>query len=363
MADASAFSPDYATARARFCAAAGARGCRLESYPIGWEGAQGEELTVDVALNGSERPARAVVVSSGLHGVEGFLGSAVQAALLEESLRGWTPPGGMALVLLHALDPFGFSWIRRVNEGNIDLNRNFLLEGEQYQGSPAQYAELDWLLNPRYPPALGDLFWPRALLAITRYGQAILKQAVAGGQYDFPRGLFFGGHGPATIRSILEEHLPRWVGDSDLVLHVDFHTGLGRWGTHKLLVEHGMGPAREEWLARRFGEGVIERGDPDGISYRARGGMGSWCQASFPDRHYDMLCAEFGTYRGVPMLAALRAENQAHHWGTPGDPTTRWAKRRIKDSFVPPNRRWRDAVVTQGIAIVRRAIEICVTTP
>jgi hypothetical protein len=363
MVGASAFSPDYVTARARFRAAASAPGYRVEAFPIGKTGAQGEELTVEVATTGSERPARVVVVSSGLHGVEGFLGSAVQAALLEEGLRGWTPPRGAALVMMHALDPFGFSWIRRVNEENVDLNRNFLVDGEEYRGSPARYAELDPLLNPPWPPSWRDLFLPRALLAISRHGQAALKQAIAGGQYDFPRGLFFGGHGPATIRGILAANLPRWVGEAEQVLHVDFHSGLGRWGTHKLLVEHTMDPAREQWLARQFGEGVVERGDPNGISFRSRGGLGIWCQATFPDRHYDLVCAEFGTFRGLPMVTALRAENQAHHWGPPGDPVTIAAKQKLKDAFVPPDRRWRDVVVAQGIALVRRAIEACFTSP
>lgn len=359
MALATAFSPDYLTSRTRFRAAAAARGFRLEAFPIDRTGAQGEDLTVDAAVLGAERPARVVVVSSGLHGVEGFLGAAVQEALLEQDLNGWAPPAGAALVLLHALNPFGFSWIRRTNEENVDLNRNFLLDGESYRGSPDKYAQLDWLLNPPWPPSWRDLFWPRALLAISRHGHAVLKQAVAGGQYDFPRGLFFGGHAPATIRRILATNLPRWVDQAEHILHVDFHSGLGRWGTHKLLLEHGIGPAREQWLAARFGEGIVERGDLNGISYRTRGALGSWCQAKFPDRPYDLLCAEFGTFRGVPMVAALRAENQAHHWGTPDDPLVRWAKQRLKDAFVPPDRPWRDAIVTQGLAIIRRAIDAC----
>ncbi|HEX8201237.1 MAG TPA: M14 family metallopeptidase [Isosphaeraceae bacterium] len=363
MAGASCFSPDYVTARARFRAAAAARGFRLEALPIAGTGAQGEELTVEVAATGSERPARVVVVSGGLHGVEGFLGSAVQAALLEEGLRDWSPPPGAAVVLLHALNPFGFSWLRRSDAENVDLNRNFLRTGEPYRGSPAKYAELDWLLNPTGPPGPRDLFLPRALLAIARHGFATLKQAIAGGQYDFPRGLFFGGHGPAALRGLLEARLPRWIGPAERVLHVDFHSGLGPWATHKLLVEHGMDPDRERWLAERFGAGAVERGDPNGISYRARGGLGDWCQAAFPDRHYDLVCAEFGTFGGLAMITALRAENQAHHWGDPADPTVRRAKRRLKDAFIPPDRRWRDAVVTQGLALVRRAIDACVTTP
>ena len=76
---ASAFSPDYRSARSRFRASARARGFRLEALAID----EGEDWTVDVAIGGDPDPDRLVVVSSGLHGVEGSLGSAIQAALLE----------------------------------------------------------------------------------------------------------------------------------------------------------------------------------------------------------------------------------------------------------------------------------------
>ena len=33
----------------------------------------------------------------------------------------------------------------------------------------------------------------KAALLIRRYGMSALKQTVAGGQYEFPQGLFFGG--------------------------------------------------------------------------------------------------------------------------------------------------------------------------
>ena len=74
----------------------------------------------------------------------------------------------MALVLLHALNPFGVAWVRRANEENVDLNRNFLDEGETYAGSPARYAAYDALLNPKHPPRRVDLFWLQSVLAILR---------------------------------------------------------------------------------------------------------------------------------------------------------------------------------------------------
>src|SRR5688500_14909024 len=111
MSDASAFSPDYIAARARFRSSSMAAGARLESHGIGLPGPDGDELTVDVAILGDDRPDRAVVVSGGLHGVEGFFGSAVQAALLEDRLAGWKPPSGAAVVLVHALNPYGFAFL------------------------------------------------------------------------------------------------------------------------------------------------------------------------------------------------------------------------------------------------------------
>ena len=360
MSDASAFSPDYVSARARFRAAAHALGARLEAHPIGIDGPDGEPLTLDVAVLGATSPTRSVVVSSGLHGVEGFFGSAVQCALLEDVLGGFHLPDDGALVFLHALNPYGFANLRRVNEGNIDLNRNFLREGEAYSGAPDGYAALDGLLNPPQPPGPGTrpLFYARAVWNILRHGLPTLKQAVAGGQYAYQRGLFFGGSGPSRTQQILDAELPRWVGSARRVIHIDFHTGLGARGTYKLFADHPWGSEQIRALADGFGHDRVEPWEPEqGVSYEIRGGLGAWCKARLPSVEYDVLAAEFGTVHILKVIAALHEENRAHHWAQPTDPATVAAKRRLRDVFAPPERAWRDAVVPKGIHIVQQAIE------
>jgi hypothetical protein len=353
----SAFSADYFSARARFRAGAAALGFTLEAIPAGGSGPGGEGLTIDVARLGPDRARRAVVVSSGLHGVEGFFGSAVQAALLEGGLDRWSADTSTALLLVHALDPYGFAWVRRFDERNVDLNRNFLVNGDTYRGAPARYAQLDRLLNPRSAPSRLDPFLLRAMGAVARHGMSHLKQAVAGGQYDFPRGLFFGGHEPSLVQRLLAESFPRWLGAANEILHLDFHTGLGAWGTYALLLEEGEAPHRVSWLERNFGEGKVSIARPNGSIYETRGSLGRWCQALLPGRNYLYTCAEFGTYRPLRVVQALRAENQAYHWGKPGDPATLRAKQRLKEVFAPADPSWREAVVAQGVEIVRRALE------
>jgi hypothetical protein len=261
--------------------------------------------------------------------------------------------------LLHALDPYGFAWLRRFDEENVDLNRNFLVNGQAYSGSPPGYAALDGLLNPPRPPGAVDLFMPRALLAVARHGMPALKSSVAQGQYDFPRGLFFGGRGPSRLRQVLEENLPRWVADARSVLHLDFHTGLGPWATYKLLTEHEYPRDRVAWAREHFGVERVEGGHPTGISYPTRGDIGTWCRTVFPGRCYDALCAEFGTYPPLRVVAALRAENQAHFYGRPDDRATRRAKRNLMETFVPASPRWRSRTVAQGLQIIRRGITAC----
>src|SRR5262245_11891165 len=182
------FSPDYFTARDRFREAAAQAGGRLEPLLLEAKGPEGEYLTIDIAWFGPEKPARVLLHSSGIHGVEGFAGSAIQLQLLE-SLP--VLPEDTALVVVHILNPYGMACRRRVTENNVVLNWNFRAYAS-YKGAPATYAKLDQFLNPRTPPS-SDFFVLKAVGLIARYGMTALKQSFIGGQYEFPKGLFFGG--------------------------------------------------------------------------------------------------------------------------------------------------------------------------
>ena len=169
--------------------------------------ARAHEGAIDVAIVGQDGHPT-VVTSSGVHGVEGFMGSAVQLALLNRLAKKGLEPD-IRHVLIHAVNPFGFSTLRRFNEDNVDLNRNFIPGEKDYQGAPDGYAEQDRFLNPKSPPSRFEPFKAKAVWNIWRNGLQKLKQSVAAGQYEFPQGLFFGGRGPSESDRGLPPGLPR----------------------------------------------------------------------------------------------------------------------------------------------------------
>ncbi len=132
-------SVTYADARAAFLSAASAASGRTSTTVHPSTGPDGEELAVDVVELGPSDAADVVMVVSATHGVEGYCGSALQRHWLEHHAS--ERPADTRMVMIHALNPFGFAWVRRVNEDNVDLNRNFI----------------DWSAAPPENPGYGEI--------------------------------------------------------------------------------------------------------------------------------------------------------------------------------------------------------------
>jgi hypothetical protein len=335
------FSADFFTARDRFRQTVAAKGGQLEVIPLDAKGPRGEELAIDVAMFGAAKAHRVLVHSSGLHGVEGFAGSAIQLQVLDDLPA---IPKDTALILAHILNPYGMAWLRRANEHNVDLNRNFIWDG-RYVGATSTYARLDSFLNPQSLPA-SDLFSIRAAMLILRHGVAALRQAVLGGQCDYPKGLFFGGkcleQGPQRYESFLAKQL----GSAERIVAIDVHTGLGQYAQDTLLVDD----SHYETLRRMFGERVTRSDPHQGPGYRVQGGLSSLFPHLRPNAEVFFVTQEFGTYRATTMLHALREENRWHHYGngTVDHPT----KRILKDIFYPQDELWQAAVLKRGREVV-----------
>ncbi len=358
MDGAAFFVDSYRFARDLFRREADAAGFDLDWAEIDGRGPAGERLAIDAAVRRGSGD-HAVVATSGLHGVEGFFGSAVQRALLADARR-LERLSDATVVLIHALNPFGFAWRRRWNEDNVDLNRSFMPADAPRPEIPETYLELIGWLNPSTPPAWPDPFPLEMLSAIARRGLTRLRMTLPIGQYEYPKAMFFGGHAPSATQEILGARLVDWVGAPATALHLDFHTGLGPKGAYKLLLGRRSPPDATEAaaLTARFGEGAVsgvdERESRSGVAYPARGLIDDWVPSRFPATRYRLMTAEFGTYPPARVLQALRAENRAHHWGRP-DAEHAWTKSALLETFAPADRAWRRVCVAQGLDLIEKA--------
>jgi hypothetical protein len=268
------FSETYAEAREKFLDAARAAvevfGGSTESRPLAdVHGPAGEELALDFCtLRAVDAPCESLyILTAGIHGVEGFLGSAIQIDLLKtlaaaasKQPREELLPDGCWLILVHVVNPFGMAWYRRWNEQNVDLNRNWLPDGvpgmpQSYEerntgGAPQGYTNLNPLLNPTRRVGCCDCFYLKAARALCcgagccrcskSYGE--IKQAVAGGQPEFSSGVFYSGQQEQATTRILTDFLEeKGISRSSSsairrVIHNDLHTGLGPHGHDTVLV-------------------------------------------------------------------------------------------------------------------------------
>ena len=340
------FSRDYRAARERFRAAAAAKGAALDALPLEARGPADEPLSIDIAWFGSKRPEKALVHTSGMHGVEAFTGSAVQLALLD------TLPAvdeRTALVLVHVLNPFGMAWLRRTNEHNVDLNRNFLVAGESWSGAPELYRVLDPLLNPPSAPSR-DHFGLRAIGVTLKYGFGRVKQAIAEGQYEFPRGLFLGGRELEEGPRRYVEWLAQKLGAARYVLALDLHTGLGKHGRDTVIAGPNATPAGTlgKALTRHLTATTREN-----AAYTVRGGYGGALPRVLPRTEIDFVLQEIGTYPPVTVLHALREENRCHfHGGAAADDP---AKSRLREALCPAAVDWRRRAVALGVELAHSA--------
>ena len=342
------FSADYFSARDRFRRAAGAA---AHACDIAAPGPNGETLSIDFAWIGDPDARRLLLVTSGIHGVEGFAGSAVQCAFMATGMQALRD---CAVVFVHALNPWGFAQLRRVNENNVDLNRNFLDAPEDFAGAPPEYRMLDPLLNPPSAPA-ADAFHLRAGAYVLRYGLAPLRRAIAAGQYEFRRGLFYGGERLQDSATCFLNWLGARCAGMERVLALDLHTGLGPFGAMTLFAERETAAERIASLAQSLGMPIAQGAAVEsGGAFFVRGSMLAALARKLPQARIDALTVEFGTYGSLRVVYAMREENRWHHYGSGA--LDHPAKRRLMAVFNPGCARWREAVIAHGTQLLGRAL-------
>ncbi len=355
------FAADYRRARSRFLAAAAVHGALIESHPVAGSGPDGEILSMDVARFGPAEPRTLIAVSSGVHGAEGFAGSAVQLQLIHHQLDPILARPGLGLLLVHAVNPHGFAWRERVTGNNVDLNRNFCEHPQGHAANPG-YDELNGSINPVELTPESDARARDALKAYAaRHGQRALQSAVAGGQYNHPKGLYYGGTAAEPSNRRMREIARRHTATCRRAAWIDVHTGLGRFGEVSLITDFAPASDVGGRVQRWYGSRAQSTQQTDGSSTVTNGSVDTAVLWELPSGcEGTLVTAEFGTYDSAKVFWALRARNWLRHYGNLDSDQGRRIADDACEAFCPGHvsaqnpdaLRWRETVLRTGADVI-----------
>jgi len=349
------FAQSYAEARQRFLAAADAADLDVHSHAHPMLGRDGEPLAMDIARFGARDAHTLLLVTSGCHGVEGFCGSGVQVALLRDaSWHRAAADAGVAVLYIHALNPYGFSWWRRTTHENVDLNRNFhdfskpLPHNELYD----EIAAL--LVPPAWPPS--PEVQQRIAQVMQQWGLDKLQAVVSGGQYEHSEGLFYGGHNPTwshqTLRHVLQEQGTRCV----RLGWIDLHTGLGPSGHGERILACRDDAAAVARARAWWGPQVTSLHDGTSSSAPLSGVMWNVAYEECAQAEYTGIALEYGTVPILEVIDALRADQWLENHPEAPEPQRREIKQRMRDAFYTDTDAWKTRVLEQAFEAAHQAV-------
>lgn len=348
------FRPAYSAARQQFLdtyrqlPASLQQGLDEHRHPL--TGPDGEVLACDVAWLGQRRdPASLLVLIAGTHGVEGFAGSAIEADCLPLLAPVLAANEALGVLVVHALNPWGFAWLRRYDHEGIDLNRNFIDFSKPLPGNDDYDALHARLLDP--PAELSSLWQEPGLETFT--------EIVTRGQYRHADGCFFGGTAPSWSRQTIESiGAMEVVRDAERVAVLDLHTGLGPYGYGELINDHPPGTAGDKLVRQWYGNNACSAQLGESVSTMKHGLLDFFWHELIGERGC-FVTLEFGTYEVQQLLAVLLREQayQASIVTVDGQRDLSAAPVvELKNFFYPAELSWQQQVLFRGRQAVSMAL-------
>ena len=352
------FSPNYHADRQAFISAvtrfAEHTGRSLRMHELCVD--EGEDLKVTFAELLARTPERLHLLTTGIHGVEGFAGSAVARALLAGTLTRLSAET-TSLVVVHALNPYGMARFIRVNRANVDLNRNCQAHHDSLFGTDSSdFTALAALLAPKAPcddSLLRKLLFRVGMLtALPKHGMKTMRQATLGGQYVDAKGTFYGGDRVQPEIAYFQEQYERLAAAHREVLLTDIHTGYGKRGEAYAL----FGRADSPELRAYTEEGVRDESGRD-RTYTVHGDLVGYCHTTHKRMRgagtFNGVAVEIGTH-GLSTLAQIDdlytvvRENQVRHHGAVHEATRARAASAFRELFYPSDPAWQAKAIAVG---------------
>ena len=325
-----------------------------ESYAVD----EGDGLYIDsFYLPSTEAQTNLIVLTTGVHGMEGYIGSVMLDVFFEEiypTLDNRTT----GILVVANINPYGMKYYRRYNENNVDLNRNFILDWDSFDlGSNKEYPKVDTFLQPT--GKIGNALWHEvgfymslAKTAITD-GAGTISDALLTGQYEYPQGVYYGGVGDEASTVYLKDVFQRTLDSGyENIVHIDLHSGYGP--RYNMVIFNSVYETMNEAESQKaFGYDHVIAHDSEAF-YATTGDTTDFyyrlAKANNSDKSLFSTCFEFGTigdafFDTILSLKYTVDENRNHWYPTANKTSAQVIHENYMELFYPTETAWREKTV------------------
>lgn len=274
--------------------------CIYESHEVA------DGLSMDVIEYIPKKYDRLLCITTGLHGIEGYVGNLLLRQF-ERTILSSLELDSTHVVLIHAINPYGMMHYRKVNENNVDLNRNFLRDYTELPKNNG-FKKNKWffLAKPisENPRRANMRFYGDTVKMLLSSSVKNIRKAALLGQYEFPKGFFYGGKAPEKSAELMMDYIERFSESPyERRILLDLHTGYGP--KYQMSIVNDPSEKRPQSLLRKiFDYPLVQNSNGDDF-YETQGDMIKYINEQFEEDDYAT-CFEFGTI-GSAFLDELKS--------------------------------------------------------
>ena len=298
-----------------------------------------------------------IVLTTGVHGMEGYIGSVMLDVFFEEIYDGLNKDDTGVLVVAN-VNPYGMKYMRRYNENNVDLNRNFIMDWERFDlSSNKDYPKVQSFLEP--VGKIGNAFWHEVGFYLNLAKEAIftgadvISDALLTGQYESPQGVYYGGTGDEAstkyLKGVFNDCLE---GEYENIVHIDIHSGYGP--RYNMVIFNSVYETMTEAETKEaFGYDYVISHDSESF-YATTGDTTDYfyrlAESKNTDKELFSTCFEFGTIGDEFMDTILSLkytvdENRNHWYPTGNNTSAEVVKENYYELFYPTEKEWREKTI------------------
>ena len=313
-----------------------------------------DDLYIDnIYLPATETCTNLIVLTTGVHGMEGYIGSVMLDVFFEETYPTLNTKNTGILIVAN-VNPYGMKYMRRYNENNVDLNRNFIEDWDNFDlSSNKEYPKVVDFLQPE--GKIGNAFWHEVGFYLSLAKEAIftgadtISNALLTGQYEYANGVYYGGNGDEKSTTYLKGVFNTCLeSEYKNIIHVDIHSGYGpRY--NMVIFNSVQDPTSEADSKAQFGYDYIIAQDSEDF-YVTYGDTTDYfyrlAKSKNSDKNLYSTCFEFGTigdgfFDSILSLKYTVDENRQHRFPTNNKITEEIVRQNYFELFYPTETEWR----------------------